>query len=92
MNPEISKPVGNSDVAALVADGRPFVRCSCGFVAMSSNATDNESALAEHPCPNVVAEEGGDEVSWLHFVFSFWGLVIIGVIVYGVLMGIGAYR
>ncbi len=96
MNDErTTEPHIGTDLAALLADGRPFLRCACGFLAVSNSATDNESALSEHPCPNGSVAPGGVEAvetSWLGHVFSFWGLVLVAMLVYAVLMGIGAFK
>jgi hypothetical protein len=79
------------DLAALLADGRPFVRCGCGFVAISVSVVSNNEALEEHPCPHRAdsddKEPGGTR--WYEHVFSFWGAVILFLIASAVLVALG---
>jgi len=76
-------------VDALIADGRPFVRCACGFVAVSDSKTENRWALEEHPCPHRADVEEDGEDRWYHHVFSLWGLLILVVVASAVLVALG---
>jgi hypothetical protein len=75
-------------IEGLIADGRPFVRCACGFVAVSGDEFENRIALQEHPCPHrsIVVEADGH---WYDRIFSLWGFLILFVLAYAVLAALG---
>ncbi len=77
----------NLSNAELLADGRPFVRCGCGFLAVSEDETENRWALEEHACPH-----SGDVKSdrrWYDVAFSFWGVLLVFIVASAVLAGMG---
>ncbi len=78
-------------LAALVASGRPYVRCGagCGFVAVSSDPLENRRALEAHNCPNSPDTfEDGPRRSWLSLVY----LVIAVVGIAGLVLVVFAER
>lgn len=89
----MSEPLNDKiapEVDRLIADGRPFIRCACGFLAVSADEYENRIALEEHPCPHRGEEtvEYG-ETRWYHRVFSLYGLLIVIVLAWAVLAGLG---
>lgn len=73
--------------AEILADGRPFVRCGCGFLAASNDATENRYALEEHHCS--LAAQAQSDRRWYDGVFSLWGLLIVFIIASAILAGMG---
>ncbi len=69
----------------LLADGRPFVRCGCGFLALSDDAAENRYALEEHPC----LTGGQSDRRWYDVAFSFWGVLLVFIVASAVLAGMG---
>ena len=66
-----------TDIESALADGRPVIRCGCGFFAISEDQSLNVEALNMHACPNAYEEvETEGESRWYHHVFSFWGYAI----------------
>lgn len=75
-----------SDIKALLADGRAAIRCSCGFVVVGDDEAANRYALDDHPCPNRPVEY----TPWYGYVFSLWGVIVLFIVASAVLAGIGA--
>lgn len=79
--------------AALLADGRPVIRCGCGFLAVSDDQQDNQWAYTDHvnsACPNAPARPVVEKREpWYGPVISFWGFFIIFIICSAILAGMG---
>lgn len=78
-------------VASALAAGRHITHCGCGFFAISYSQIENRYALEEHPCPlNPVVGGGGagaaESRPWYGYVFSMWGALIAGIIMYGLIV------
>lgn len=69
-------------LAALISAGQPYVRCSCGFVAVSTSPVENRRALEEHPCrhrQNAGADED-ERVPWYTILFTPFGVFIVVIV------------
>lgn len=80
--PELTPTPTASDVelARILADGRPAIRCGCGFFAVSDDQETNLEALNDHECPLTFVESAPADDRWYHHVFSLWGLVFLFII------------
>ena len=94
MTSPIDTPTTLDPTTALIADGRPFIRCPCGFVAISSSPDANREALEEHACPMEPSTQPRQPRSshWYDFLNSFWGLMIVLVVAWAVLAGMGVTK
>jgi len=81
------------DDSALLADGRPVIRCGCGFLAVSDDQQDNQWAYTDHvarSCPLApVRPVVHTRQPWYGPLFSIWGLLIVFTICYAILAGTG---
>lgn len=75
-----TSPLSDLALQRLVADGRRFYRCGCGFVAVldDTDVMDPEG----HPCPLVTPHP----VQWHERAFSMPGLLMVGIIAYAVVI------
>lgn len=87
-------PTAADPTAALIADGRPFIRCPCGFIAISSNPDANREALEEHDCPQVPVEPPRPPRAryWYDFLSTFWGFAIVLTVAWAVLAALGVTK
>lgn len=78
--------LASADLQAIAAAGQAVIRCSCGFVAMGADEGHMREAFEVHPCPNRTVDE---QPRWWEAIFSLWGFLILTVVAYAVLAGIG---
>jgi hypothetical protein len=80
----------DAELAALLADGRAFVRCGdgCGFLAVSADQNQNRLAVDRHECPDTFFH--GEGVSWVSYVFPWPAIIIVATIVWGIVVAMRA--
>lgn len=78
INQEFPTPAPAGLYMPLPGDGRPFIRCGCGFAAVSPSQMTNLDAYREHYCP--VRPRPAFWTSLVSNLFSPWGLAVVSVI------------
>lgn len=87
MNTEATPPT-REEMATLVADGRSFSVCSCGFIIVSADDLEVRWTIENHPCPHrppSVPKSTGATV-----VGSITTIIVLGMIMAFVLLFVGA--
>jgi hypothetical protein len=83
---------GPSD-AAVLGDGRPVIRCGCGFLAVADDQQDNQWAYTDHverACPLAPVRPVVHRTEpWYAPLFSFWGFAIVLILCSAILAGMG---
>lgn len=79
-------PVDPADTGAVLADGRPFIRCGCGLLIVSDNAYRNREAFEEHNCP---LSSGAEDRAWYVQVLYFLSLCAV---LFAVLLSVGVVK
>ena len=70
--------------APLPDDGWPYIRCGCGFEVRGESEYQNYRALEDHPCTfgrDVDSDEYDGSRPWYSWIFSFYGVIVVGLIV-----------
>lgn len=61
---------------------KPYVRCGCGFEARGFGELASQTMLEDHAC----SYEYETPPTWRNCAFSFWGFLMLLLVLYGILV------